>query len=222
MQVDVADHGPLRHPRIVSARKLRHDGIQVERHRAHPQLAGRLVLPLGPRPVAVDLDAVALRVAQVERLAHEVVGGAREPRAGTHHSLDRAGQGRTVGDEDREVEEAGRARRRRGRVRIGDQLDQRRVDAHHPVAQRPQPDRTRVVLTQAVRVGHPEPDAADHAALGRRCLTSSRIRSTSPGSSHTCSDETSEGEMLPSASTGSRSQSSRPPQNERPMSTIGK
>ena len=56
--------------------------VQVERERGHLDLAVAHD-PLVARPVAVDLDAVALRVVEVQRLGHEVVGrsGQAPPRS---------------------------------------------------------------------------------------------------------------------------------------------
>src|SRR5262249_56973561 len=61
-------------PRLVAGRRDEVRG--VERNRGHRQLARR-VPPSGPRTVGVDLDADAVRIAQVNRLAHEVI---RHPR----------------------------------------------------------------------------------------------------------------------------------------------
>ena len=71
--------------------------------------------PLVPGPVAIELDAVAVRIAKVERLADAVVARAVErdatPRAARRSASPRR---RRDPDTDREVIEPGRARRRRG------------------------------------------------------------------------------------------------------------
>ena len=64
------------------------------------------------RTVPVQLDAVAVGVAQVERLAHAVVAGAVERDAGVDQPAQRVGERGAGGVEDREVVEAGRAGRR--------------------------------------------------------------------------------------------------------------
>ena len=92
------------------------------------------------------------------------------------------------------MEEAGRARRRRWRVGIADQLDQRRVGAERAVdlAQADRAlgvvDRTRSRLVTRSRtrlIMLPRP----------RGRTSSRIASTSPGASQTCIASTSTGDV---------------------------
>ena len=69
-----------------------------------------LALPELARAVGVDLDAVAVGVAEVDRLADEVVGGARQRARGRARRARASGPGRPVGHEQREVEEAGVAR----------------------------------------------------------------------------------------------------------------
>ena len=54
--------------------------------------------PLLARPVAVELDAVPVRVAQVDRLADAVVGGAVERDAGVEHAAHGVGQRPPVRD----------------------------------------------------------------------------------------------------------------------------
>ena len=64
-------------------------------------------------------------------------------------------------------------------ARVADELHERRVGAEGDgvavLGQRAQPDRGLVVRAHALEVRDPEPDAADHAARGRRWSTSSRI-----------------------------------------------
>ena len=48
---------------------------QVQRQRRHLELAA-VVAPLVARAVAVELDAVAVRIGQIQRLADEMVGDA--------------------------------------------------------------------------------------------------------------------------------------------------
>ena len=66
-----------------------------------------LPFPEAARPVGVDLDPVVVGVAQVERLADEVVGSARQLDAIADRVLHPAGQVRALGHQQREVEEAG-------------------------------------------------------------------------------------------------------------------
>ena len=87
--------------------------VEVESPRVRRQLALGGPWPFGGRTVPVELDAVAVGVAQVERLADAMVGSAlkRDARgAQTAESVGERGAGRV---EDREVVEAGRSGRRR-------------------------------------------------------------------------------------------------------------
>ena len=63
------------------ASELREQIVEVERKRGHLQHAV-LLRPLAARPIVVELDAVAVRVGEVERLADQMVGGAVEAGAG--------------------------------------------------------------------------------------------------------------------------------------------
>src|SRR4029077_16419767 len=81
VEVDVPDARAGRHARPgVLAAELAQDAIEVERKRVHLQdsVADR---PLLPRAVAIQLDPVALRIAQIEGLADQVVGRAAQPPA---------------------------------------------------------------------------------------------------------------------------------------------
>ena len=62
------------------ARAALNQVVEVEWQRAHPIDA---TLPDLARPVGVDLDSVVIRIAQVERLADEVVRGSRQSNAVT-------------------------------------------------------------------------------------------------------------------------------------------
>jgi hypothetical protein len=122
--VDVAHAGSVRHRRLrVLAPKLAEHSVEVQRQCVHLErpVANR---PLLPRAIAVQLDAVALRVAQVEGLAHEVIGCAGESPAGLGDALQSARQVGAGGDQDRQMEEAtGAVGAWRG-IRLADQLDQ--------------------------------------------------------------------------------------------------
>ena len=60
--------------------------------REHLQRAVRLLRPLVLRPVPIELDAVVVRVAQVERLGDAVVAGAFERDLGDDQPLERIGE----------------------------------------------------------------------------------------------------------------------------------
>src|SRR5438046_4569245 len=62
--------------------------------------------PFGLRPVAVQLDAVAVRVPQVDRLADAVVGCSLDGHAGLEHAAQGPGERLAVRIEDREVIQA--------------------------------------------------------------------------------------------------------------------
>ena len=110
----------------VLAAELAEHAVEVERQGVHLQdaVADR---PLLPRAVAVELDAVALGIAQVERLADQVIGGAAQAPAGLGDALQGAGEIGAARHEDRQVKEAARAAGAGRRVRVADQLDDRRA-----------------------------------------------------------------------------------------------
>src|SRR5581483_7731379 len=86
---------------------------EVERRRVH------LLRPLRARPIAVELDAVPVRIAQVDRLADAVVGGPAQPDPGLEHALHRTGERLPVRAADRDGVEPGRpGRRRRAALRL--------------------------------------------------------------------------------------------------------
>ena len=112
---------------------------EVERQRGHLDLAVH-DRPLLARAVAVDLDAVVLRIAQVERLADEVIRGAGELPAAVHHATQRPGELDSARHQQGQVEEAGAAGRTPRGVGVADQFDQRGA------ALGPEPDRLSVAL----------------------------------------------------------------------------
>src|SRR5690606_10179910 len=65
--------------------------------------------PLLAGAIPVDLDAVAIGIAQVDRLAHAVVGGARQTPTAAIDALNRLGQVPPLGHSDGEVVQAGSA-----------------------------------------------------------------------------------------------------------------
>ena len=77
------------------------------------QRAVRVARPFFLRPVAIELDAVVVRIAQVERLADAVVARAVERDAGFDQPAERIGKRRARRVEDRDMVKAGRAGRRR-------------------------------------------------------------------------------------------------------------
>jgi len=92
---------------------LGEEGVEVEGAGVHGDVAGGGAGPLGGGEVAVELEAVAVGVFEVEGLADAVVGGAGEGDAGVAEAAEGVGEGGSVGVEDREVVEAGGAGGRR-------------------------------------------------------------------------------------------------------------
>ncbi len=86
---------------------------QIEPVREHRELAVGVARPLFLRPVPIKLDAVVVGIAQIERLADAVVGGAFERNFGLDQPAQRVGKLRAGRIKDGEVVEAGAARRRR-------------------------------------------------------------------------------------------------------------
>ena len=172
--------------------ELAEEALEVERIGAHA--FRHLPLPHRARTVGVDLDAVLVRIAEVDRLADEVVGGAREADALAHGMRKPARETAPIGEQQREVEQA-RAAGRRLRARLLDELEQARVaDAERRPAvvlrQHRQADRAAVVVERASEIGHRQMhrahargirDRAHAATFGRSQLASaSRSPCTSP------------------------------------------
>jgi hypothetical protein len=89
--VHVADAGAGRHARAgVLTAELSQDAVEVQRQGVH--LEGAIPdRPLFPWAVAVELDPVAFRIAEVQGLADQVVGGAAQPPARLGDPLQCAG-----------------------------------------------------------------------------------------------------------------------------------
>ena len=87
-----------------------HQRLEIERVGDHGQLAAAH-WPRIARPVAVDLDAVAVRVAEIQRLADAVVARAAERVAPSGEGCERAAERRAAGHQDGEVVQPGGALR---------------------------------------------------------------------------------------------------------------
>jgi hypothetical protein len=113
--------------------ELAEQALDVERPGAHPV---DVALPALAWPVPVDLDPVVVGVAEVDRLADEVVAQACEgdPLAG--HVREPAREVGSLGEQEREVVEAGVVVRVR-RARLLDEHDQLRVRTERRAAVRP-------------------------------------------------------------------------------------
>jgi hypothetical protein len=165
LEVDVAHRRAVRHRgrRFVAAR-FGQQALEVERQRRHLDLVAGPA-PLLARAVAVELDSVALGVAQVERLADQVVGRPGEAPARVGHAAQRAREVGPARHEQREVEEAGGASRTRRRVGRRQQLDQRlALEAHRDDAviavELAQPDNALVEGRERRLVRHAQPHGA--------------------------------------------------------------
>ena len=157
--------------------ELAEHALEVERQRGHRQLVA-VAAPLLARPVAVDLDPVPLGVPEVERLAHEVVGGAGEAPAGAGQPLERARQLGAIGHQDREVEEPGAEARRPRRVGCAHQLDHglatRGAEAREATValDRVEADHALVEGGEAVEVRHPQAHLSDRCVRGNHVTAS--------------------------------------------------
>ena len=87
--------------------------LQIQPFREHRQRSIRRARPFFLRPVAVELDAVLVGIAQIQRLADAVVAGAVELDAGLDHAIQRIRQRRARGIENGGVKQPGGAWRRR-------------------------------------------------------------------------------------------------------------
>src|SRR5206468_7994919 len=77
-----------------------------------PDAAIRAPRPFAFGPVAIQLNAVAVGIAQVHRLADAVIGRAFERDAVFQHATNCSSEGLAVRKQNREMIEPGRARRR--------------------------------------------------------------------------------------------------------------
>ena len=91
--------------------------LEIERVRAHVQLTVQM-RPLGARTIAINLDAVAVHVGEVERLADTVVRGALHHRLGLDEATERSREIGARRHEDGEVIEAGGAAHARRRLAL--------------------------------------------------------------------------------------------------------
>ena len=155
--------------------ELAEQALDVERQRRHPR--ADLPLPDLPRPVPVDLDPVRVGIAQVERLADEVVGEPDERHAVARRVREPAREVGALGHEQREVVEAGVADRRprTGLLDEHQQLAPARAERRAAVSllEQLEPDRRPVVLERALELRDGQVNRAerglrrDLAARGR-------------------------------------------------------
>src|SRR5204862_3657683 len=169
---DVRARGHARRCRPRAVHLAEH-AVEVERERGHLDYALVVAWPFVTRAVAIDLDPVALGIAQVERLAYQVIGRASEAPAGLGHAAERLPEVGTARHEHGKVKEArGAVRAPRG-VRVAGELQ------NHRSVRRPEPNRLTLALEYlepecslvegalGVEVGHGQVDRAD-VRLGRQ------------------------------------------------------
>src|SRR5207247_7205307 len=85
---------------------FREQGVEIERTRNHGELSLGRPRPLLPGAIAVELDAVAVGVAQVDRLADSVIGCAFERDSGVENTPQRGRQRSTARVPEGDVVEA--------------------------------------------------------------------------------------------------------------------
>src|SRR5690349_17490321 len=78
----------------------------------HREVSLRIARPLLARAIDIQLDAVAVRVAEIEGFADAMIAGAVEGNAGVDEPAQRIGQRGTGRIEDGDVIQPGRSRRR--------------------------------------------------------------------------------------------------------------
>src|SRR5436309_7465132 len=83
--------------------------LEIERQRRHRDVSV-LAWPGGGVAVGIELDAVCIWIAKIERLAHEVVGGADQGYAGITQAHEQLREVPSRRHTDRDVEEARAAR----------------------------------------------------------------------------------------------------------------
>ena len=108
--MDVSDpsSGRRLHLELRYAPQFAEYAVDVQRQGRHLQLVAH-ARPLLPGAIAVDLDPVAVRIGQVERLADQVIGRAIERPTDLDEARQREGEVRPGGHEDGQVVEARRA-----------------------------------------------------------------------------------------------------------------
>src|SRR5262245_3737988 len=89
--------------------------LDIQRPREHPEASVLVPRPLLLRAIPVELEAVPVRVAEVEGFADSVIRGALERDARLDKATERIRERSAVGVADRGVEEPGVAGRRRRR-----------------------------------------------------------------------------------------------------------
>src|SRR5215831_18368357 len=100
---------------LALARRLGEQAREVEPPRDHGDaLPLRGSRPLLLRPVSIELDAVSVRISEIDGLTDTVVGGAVERDAGVEDALHGSREVRAIGKAHRDVVEPGRPRRGRG------------------------------------------------------------------------------------------------------------
>src|SRR5258706_14266260 len=86
--------------------------LKMEWARKHREPACRIARPCCFRAVPIQLDAVAVRIAQVERLAHAVIARAFERNPGGRETPQRIRERRARGIKDRQMIKPGGSVRR--------------------------------------------------------------------------------------------------------------
>src|SRR5882672_908812 len=164
----VTDRRPAREPVAVAAAVLRENPIEIERVGAHlePPVHHR---PLGARPIAIDLDAVAVRIGEIQRLADAVIRNTLQHAVGLDHPAQRAPAIAARRHENREVIEAGRAAdaRRVLALREREEIGSTRAEPRRslvPMLNR-EPKMRFVEPNRSIEMGNGEMDLAD---AGRR------------------------------------------------------
>ena len=113
----VPSASPLPAGRAGPARFVGQQVLEVDRFGAHVQETAD-VRPLGARPVAIDLDAVAVRIGEVERFADTVVRRALQHGFRLDQTSERSREVRARRHQDREVVEARGAAHARCRLAL--------------------------------------------------------------------------------------------------------
>jgi hypothetical protein len=94
----------------VSGLQLRHQAVEVERDRHHLQATFCIARPQLGRAIAIQLDPIPVRVVEVDRFAHPVVGSAGQRHARVDTAPHSVGEAAAIRVQDRVVVEAGAAR----------------------------------------------------------------------------------------------------------------
>jgi len=95
----------------VRRRRRVEERLEIERICDHGQVPSWVTWPGFSRAIAIQFDAIAIRIAEVEGLAHSMIGGAIQVNSRIHETPQGVRQRLAIGIADRDMVQAGAAAR---------------------------------------------------------------------------------------------------------------